>query len=419
MDVQTRVTERRPGPRSRDIPPAPVRLDSRPARVDVFHSFGAVEALWREAQEHSACFGFQTYEWLSTWYETIGATLRIEPRIVHLADASGATLMLLPLGLRRRLSLRFLVFLGGGITDYHAPLVRPDFAASLDAAAADRLLRDVLRRLGPVDVIELERMPETFDEVANPFARLPDARHVADAYAATLCDTFADFKKRRSAKFFSDAGRKWRRLADIGEPRFEIADSLEARTEILRALARQKRQQGREIGFPDPFEKPGHLAFYETMARRHASTGLVQLSALRVGGTIVATHWGLVFRERFYWLMPSYESGPWARFSTGRLLMQRLLEWGIDSKLKLFDLTVGDEAYKSLWADRTLPLYKCVRGVTWKGKAYRELDLRSAQLKEWAKRRAWLRRLVRDLRRRLLSTFGRSTEPTAGSSEGG
>jgi CelD/BcsL family acetyltransferase involved in cellulose biosynthesis len=391
----------RGGPIGRSLLPL---TDSLSIRIEVFHYFSEVETTWREAQEHCACYGFQTFEWLSTWQETIGVAERIEPHIVHIADASGNTLMLLPLGFQQRLGLSFVSFLGGVVTDYHAPIVRAEFAADLDAAALNRLMSYVLERLPRVDVIALEKMPSMIGDVSNPLAMLPDTKHVYNAYVATLGDTFTDFKKRRSAKFFSTAARKWRRLSEIAATRFSIAESPDTVTEILRVLVRQKRRQGQEVGFSDLFARPGYLAFYSTMAERHLATGLIQTSALRVGETVVATHWGMVFRKRFYWLMPTYEAGEWVRFSIGRLLMQKLVEWSISHGLKDFDLTIGDEAYKGLWADHALPLYESVCGLTGKGKVYREVRLVGRWIKDYAKQREWLRSLVSAWRRRRASS---------------
>lgn len=381
-----------------------VRLpDHPPVRIEVLSSFSEVEAKWRKAQVDCACYGFQSFEWLSTFQESVGVAEGIEPHIVHVADANGNTLMLLPLGIRRRLGLSFLNFLGGDTTDYNAPIIQAEFAAGLDAMASNRLLACVLERLPRVDVIAFERMPSEIDDVPNPFARLPDAKHVSNAYAATLGDTFKDFKKRRSAKFFSTGERKWRRLSEIAPARFCVAESAADAAEIMSALVRQKRRRYRETGAPDRFAKPHYLAFYSALAAKHLDTGLIHTSALFVDGTVVAAHCGMAFRNRFYWLMPSYEGGEWARFSPGRLLMQFLIEWSISRGLKKFDLTIGDDDYKQLWADNTLPLYDCVRGLTGKGKAYHEVQLASRALRGWAKRRLWLVALVRAWRRRKAS----------------
>jgi CelD/BcsL family acetyltransferase involved in cellulose biosynthesis len=367
-------------------------------RAEIFRSFAEVEAKWRKAQAHCACYGFQSFEWLSAWQETIGAAEGIEPYIVHIAGENGDTLMLLPLGIERRFGVSFTSFLGGAVADYNAPIVCPDFAARLDAVLLDRLLAWVMERLPPTDVIAFKRMPLVIDGVANPLARLAGAKYICDAYCATLSDTFAEFQKRRSAKFFSTARRKWRRLSEVAPTSLCIAESPDDVAEILRVLVRQKRRRLRELGSSDPFARLGYLAFYENLARRHWAGGLIQTSALRVGGAVVATHWGMVFRNRFYWLMPAYEGADWAQFSVGTLLMQSLVEWSISKGLKKFDLTVGDEAYKNLWADHTLPLYEHIRGMTGKGKIYSKVRLAGKRLSERAKRREWLRTLVKVLR---------------------
>jgi CelD/BcsL family acetyltransferase involved in cellulose biosynthesis len=372
-------------------------------RMDIFHSFSEIEPQWRKAQECCDCYGFQTFDWLSTWHQTIGAAKRIEPRIVHVADACGNTLMLLPLAIQQRFGLSFLTFLGGVVTDYNAPIIRADFAASLDGAAVDRLMARILLLLPRVDVIALENLPSMIDGVANPLTRLPGAKHVCNAWVAALGDTFADFKKRRSAKFFSTAARKRRRLSEIAVTRLCIAETSDAVAEILQAFVRQKRRRWQEVGSPDLFAEAGYLIFYATLAEKHFNTGFIQTSALRVGDAVVATHWGMVFRNRFYWLMPTYEAGDWARFSVGRLLMQDLVEWSISQGIERFDLTIGDEAYKHLWADHTLPLHEYIRGLTVKGKIYRVARLVSGRIKEWAERSAKLRRIAKNWRRRSTS----------------
>lgn len=379
-------------------------------RVEIFHSFSESESRWREAQERCACYGFQTFEWLSTWQETVGAAEAVEPRIIHIVDASENTLMLLPLGIHRRRGLSFLSFLGGRITDYHAPIIRPDFASALDAAALSRLMTLIVEKLPQVDVIAFDKMPSLIEGVSNPFIELPGAKHANDAFAATLSETFAEFKKRHKAKFFADASRKLRRLSDIAPTRFWIAASPEEASSVLDAMIRQKRRKYRETGFPDLFAKPSYSAFFSRLIERHLTTGLIHASALTVGETIVATHCGMIFRDRLYWLMPSYEAGEWARYSVGRVLMQSLLEWSISRGLKVFDFTLGDEAYKSLWADHSLPLYECNIGLTGQGKAYLTMQFVRGRIKEEAKKIEWVRRLATIWRRGLNSYRSRSAE---------
>lgn len=335
-------------------------------RITILRSFAEAEPLWKEAQQHCACSGFQTFEWLSTWQETIGAAERVQPRIVHLADPEGRTLMLLPLGIRRRRGLLILGFLGDVVSDCHAPLIRPDFARRLDAGGPGAVLA-LLTELSPkVDLIAFDKMPAHIGNAPNPFVRLPGASHEWNAYAAHLPASFDAYRKRHSAPFFGDTLRRLRRLTEeVAEPVLYRADSAESAAEIFGTLLRQKAQRGHTV-----IARPACLAFYRMMTERHLGSGLITLSALMVGDAIVATHWGMIFRKRFYYLQPANEFGRWVRYSAGRLLLLRLVQDGIERGLKTFDLTIGDETYKRFWADQIIPLYAFRRAQSLKGRLH-------------------------------------------------
>ena len=90
--------------------------------------------------------------------------------------------------------------------------------------------------------------------------------------------------------------------------------------------------------------------------------------------------------------------GTGSRYSVGRLLMQRLIEESIEQGLLAFDLTVGDEPYKSQWADVTLPLFDYRRGITLRGRLYqRSLEMLD-RTKARAKRSKRLHAIVQRLR---------------------
>jgi len=369
-------------------------------RLQVFTSFAAAEATWRSAEENCFCHVFQSFDWLSTWHETIGTAENVKPCIVHVVDRRGKTVMLWPLGTRRLNGLSFLNFLGGVVTDYHAPLIARDFAGFIDPAAVAALLARFVAAVPRVDVVAFDRMPASLG-TSNPLSRLPGARHVWSAHLAHLPPSFEEFKKTRSGKLFSDSARRWRRLSEFGEPQIVLTPSREAQDAILEALSRQKSRRWREAGAQDLFALPGYFAFYRTLVEKFTASGLVHLSAITVGGTIVATHLGAVHRGRFYYLMPSYEAGEWGRYAVGRLLMQALVKWSIEAGLHVFDFTVGDEPFKAQWADLSVPLYDYQRGVTIAGGLFSFCMEAGERIRAQAKRSERLRGIVRRLRARL------------------
>ena len=78
---------------------------------------------------------------------------------------------------------------------------------------------------------------------------------------------------------------------------------------------------------------------------------------------ILSTHWGAIYKKRFYYLMPSY-AVEWGRYSPGRLLLVNLIEWSIQNGLKVFDFTVGSEDYKKIYCDQEMKIFERIEIVS-------------------------------------------------------
>jgi len=313
--------------------------------------------------------------------------------VVHVADRAGAPLLLLPFGIYRQGGLRVLRFLGGAVTDYNAPLIAPGFAGQVGASEFAALWRLVLDRLPPFDLFWFRRMPQTIEGEANPMITLPAAVHTRDAYAARIPETVDAFRTARSPKLFSDGRRQRRRLAEKGEVSLELQIEGEPSLDTVAAMAQQKSRRYQESGVRDIFAEPGYLDFYRSLTDGPLRLPGVHVSRLRVGGTTVATHWGAVHNGRLYWLMPGYEAGDWGRYSCGRLLLESAFEWCIEHKMRVLDLTVGDERYKLDWADHSLALYECMGARSLKGAAYVAYQRVRESLKQNQNLRALAQRL--------------------------
>ena len=74
----------------------------------------------------------------------------------------------------------------------------------------------------------------------------------------------------------------------------------------------------------------------------------------------ISFHWGVKYKHRFYHLMPSTPDTEYMRFSPGRILLQYLIKWSIDTNLKELDFTIGDEPYKKDWYNNKNMLYSCI-----------------------------------------------------------
>lgn len=352
-----------------DLEPTLADASVRGAHITVYGSLADAERVWREAVAGCACYVFQTFEWNSVWQNTIGRTQRVAPRVVHVAAADGRTLMLIPLGIYQNRFFSSLQFLGGDATDYNAPVIDRGFAGAVTANGFASLWHIILELMPNVDLVYLARMPETIEETPNPMVSLPSVRRNGTAFAAALPTSFAEFAAVRSADFFRQNRYKWRRLAKAGTVEVRFASDPAEREDIVRVAAEQKTEWLAHYGLPNLFGRPEVREFYKRLTHTRFPGGGIVVVALRVGQRIVATMWGARFRNRYCFLLSSYD-GDWSRFSVGRLLMESVVQWCIaQGDIKVFDLTVGHEPYKLHWSDHVLPLHQQLNARTLKGAA--------------------------------------------------
>lgn len=369
-------------------------------QVLVYDNFDEVQARWRIAQSSYDCYAFQTYEWLSAWQQHLGSRQGWQPRLVEVQDETGQTGMLFPLGVHTHKAQRTLGFLGGEVTDYNGPIVNPAFLQCLNKADFNQLWQCIVMLLPPVDIVAFKRMPTRCGATLNPMTWIDGMDATEQAHAATLPQTYAAFQETRSAKMFADTRRQLRRLAEMGQMTLSVQVADADRDSVIAAMAQQKSRRWQETGCRDLFLEDGYLDFYRHLASSGMTEGEVVVSGLQVNGQWIATHWGVRYDNRFYWLMPGYENDIWARYSPGRVLLDAVVQWSIEQKLAVFDLTVGDEGYKRQWADHVLPLYAGSYGVSTRGKwgVWRQQTCQA--LRTRAKEMTWLRHLVRHLRGR-------------------
>jgi CelD/BcsL family acetyltransferase involved in cellulose biosynthesis len=344
------------------FPPAP---DGE--HITVHRDLAEVESAWHELQAHP-CYVFQTYEWLSLWCKTSGQADHVEPFVVRVTDETERTKIIFPLGIRSRYGCRILVFLGGDVTDYNAPVFARGVASACQNGRLNKIWKQI-ESLAAADVVWLQRMPDRLADGANPMITEPHARHVDDAHAAgPLPSTFAAFAASRSSVYFSVTRRKRRQLERLGLVTLDVPESRQTIAAVVELMLRQKQRRLEETGKrPMP---PHYQGFYRSLAAASIANGRPHVSCLRVDGQIVATHVGVVHRNRFYYLMPGYEAGPWAHYSVGRLLLQALVEWCIAQGIETFDMTVGNESYKRFWSNDNLKLYESRYPLTVRGASY-------------------------------------------------
>lgn len=322
--------------------------------------------MWAEFQDTGSLYVFQTRQWLEGWYEAVGRHRGVRPCLAAVYDDDDSPSLFFPFQIEESGRLRTLVWFGGELIDYGAPVIGP---GRVDMIAA---WMEVLSRIPPVDLVRLPRIPETINNDENPMLALECREYHSRAHYVELEGEWEEFYQGHAgSKTRSTDRRKERRLRDLGtvEVLAGVPGEDPVFDEIALATASQKSERYRVMRAPDIMERDGVRDFFEKPAAPLRDGGILHLSAVSLDGELITTHWGMRFGDRFYYYMPSYAEGTWMKYSPGRLLLFQLFEWCFDNGVKFFDFTIGDESYKKDWCDREIKLYNYIEGLTAGGKA--------------------------------------------------
>lgn len=346
-------------------------------KIEIYNTFNQnLRNIWVDIESISLCSPFQSFIWLEHWQKSVGdPLLKISPCIVVIRDNKDV-IALLPLGKRKSFGIEVLEWLGGNNTDYMCPLISKK--NNLFISEFINIWDEVLEKLKPVDLVFLSKQ---FDlKERNPFVSRLKNKVVMNSHSSLLTEDWESFSTESlSKKVLSDSRRQRRRLSELGKLSFNIADDKDDIRKITKIMLKQKSRRYTETGSWDMLSIGSYRDFYLNLKKNLGELGNVHVSYLSLDNKILATHWGLVSSDRFYYLMPTHEGEGWDKFSPGKLLLEHLIKWSIDNNLKIFDLTVGDESYKKKWSNTVSPIYEHVNPYSLAGKIY----LFSQKLKEY------------------------------------
>lgn len=140
-----------------------------------------------------------------------------------------------------------------------------------------------------------------------------------------------------------DGPRQRRRLErELGPVRFQLDDP---RPEVFDACVQWKSNQYRATGLTDMFADPRNVALFRRLRER----GVLLVSSLYAGDTLLAAHLGSSHDRRLSWWIPAYDP-KWNKFSPGRLLLEDMLKTSHNRGDLEFDFLIGAEGYKFMYA---------------------------------------------------------------------
>jgi CelD/BcsL family acetyltransferase involved in cellulose biosynthesis len=211
----------------------------------------------------------------------------------------------------------------------------------------DELWQRILHALPPADVVRFEKMPAAFSGAANPLHTLDDTRSMSiESWHVALPKTRPEYDNRLTSTFLKELRRKGRRVDGRGKSALVHAGDSDEALRIFDALARMRTERFAELGRDNVLAVPALRAFYEAVIVESWSEGFTSLDALEVDGEIVAALFALRHAGTYSLLLSAFLGGEWKSASPGNVVLDRMATHLIESGVRVFDFTIGNENYK-------------------------------------------------------------------------
>jgi CelD/BcsL family acetyltransferase involved in cellulose biosynthesis len=187
------------------------------------------------------------------------------------------------------------------------------------------------------------RLPNVLASMApfGPFQRAAGAAPFMD-----LSDGFEAYLRSRldsGSSFMTQIQRKARKLErELGPVRFEWHTEDDA---VFDTLLSWKAAQRKQTKTPNILHLPWARELLERLRGRRGDDFGGVLSALYVGDTLAAAHFGIRTRRVLHYWIPAYNE-ELARYSPGVIALVELARAGAEQGIRRIDLGRGEERYK-------------------------------------------------------------------------
>ncbi|MEO4041044.1 GNAT family N-acetyltransferase [Hoeflea sp. CAU 1731] len=332
-----------------------------------------LEKEWRELETLPQCSIHQSYHWCRAWSGRDSRPLFIVGRFTA-GEFDGRIAFVLPLSIRKAGPLRIAGYAGGTFNNLNFGLFHPDFIAISTPHAMWNVIDQVRKVVDGVDLLLLERHPETWRGFAHPFANLPHFEDQNRSFQVSLESDFETVVRRGNAKRRRKKFRTSAKLLEAlgGYDYVQAATPQEARA-LLDCFYEQKAARFNMKGIPDVFASQSIQELFKDLAagcfeevRKPLEMHAIRL---RVDGRPIAIAGLSVKDGHVICQFSSFESGETENASPGDLLFYHMIKNACESGKELFDFGVGDEQFKRNWCDVETQLYDCVIALTAKGRA--------------------------------------------------
>jgi len=313
-------------------------------RVEIIEdtaAFAGLETPWRALDELPGVHPFQQFAWVSAWVNTLGAAGGSRLRVATLWRGARLTAVM-PLCVRRYRGVRILEWMGARVADYCDALVDP----CVDDKTALSALWQAIERRGGFDLARFNHVRED----AHVFGALEDLHPWTETLehaggVPIRWSSGEQWLQDQSASMRDRVKYNARRMAKAGYD-VRVWQPPEPYAPIVDVLVAQKRPWLAARGLSSMICEPEGVQFLHAAVAESARRGELHLSVVQKSDHIAACDLAFVRNGVIYSYLGSFDPAL-AKYSYGRVLMDRLVMWACDNGMRRYDLLLGAYGYKS------------------------------------------------------------------------
>lgn len=312
---------------------------------------------WQElAVRAASSTPFQTWEWLSTWWEHYPSG-----KLWILLARDGATLVgILPLVIARYygLPLRRVRFMGAPLSDYQEMLALPERADECRDAFFAYIEKE-RRRWDLLDLADV-RQESAFSSPGDvPGLRIETHFHRMCPYIP-LADNWEKFSSTLGKNLRANIGRRRRQLGRDFALEFDTATE-ETLPQAMEELFALHNGRWRRRALRGALEGTRKQRFHHALSQKLLRRGWLRLHRLRLDGQTRAAFYCFESSGRVYYYLSGFDESL-RKYSPGMVLMSQAVMDAMADKAREFDLLRGDETYKYEWKARDRQTLRLIVG---------------------------------------------------------
>lgn len=310
--------------------------------------FGALEQPW--IRLWSAAAGaeiFQHFSFAQAWVRAYANSSHLLTAVVQGPESDIRAI--LPLARKEGK----VVFVGTGFSDYNDFLVEArDAAASHLALILNALLNEpgwsecMLENIPGESVLSaaFEKLRESESDLFKRIFVHPDAVPAPSLVPGPDGTEWQEAIRKESLR------RHRKKLEKLGTIVFAHLTDVHEIEQHLPLFMRQHAQRRGMAGDRSLFRDQEAVSFYRELIRSMNPARELRFSTLTLDERPIAYHLGFERCGKYIWYKPAFDVDFWD-YSPGEVLLQSILMYAAGERLRELDFTIGDEAFKSRFAN--------------------------------------------------------------------